>query len=383
MKFLRLKIVFKWLQGRFQSAASGSQQSGAGGYDVNAEVERRTLLMQSVGVLAGKAVVVCGAVAIGIILILMNLGNGIKGIKLGWFILTHPSKWVSVGTVVGMPVWEVLAIASVLLGGVLIYTTIQLVRRPISASITPLKKILLGGFMVIAIPFLAVVADTGQWWVMKHAFDYETKMHVLTGVQNDYERWFRKTFSSVSEKEVQRDLLVGFRNYFRDKELERLDDDVAAHTQKVDWWYVEYPDLIEAITKSSHRAMATSYRAGSPGDREGQLKISIGRDEGVVLQLVLSIEESMVNQVNASQMTTIMRDTDRDGTPDEVQTIPTIEWGYTGPVTLEGFIPLKRNAGFDVVYGLWSQGIGYAVNFFLHGYDSTLPRGLLPGEDQG
>jgi len=97
---------------------------------------------------------------------------------------------------------------------------------------------------------------------------------------------------------------------------------------------------------------------------------------------VLSIEGSLSDKVNASQVTTVIRDTDRDGIPDEFQTIPAMERGYTGPVTLEGFIPLKRNTGFDDVYSLWSQGIGYAVNFFLHGYDSTLPRGLFPGEDQ-
>ncbi|MBQ27186.1 MAG: hypothetical protein CMH81_03470 [Nitrospiraceae bacterium] len=357
------------------------KQDGAYGHDVNAEVERRTLLVKSIGVMVGTASV-CVAGSVGIFLILANLGNGIKGVKLGWFILTHPSKWLSVSTVVGMPVWEALSISSVLLGGVLIYGMIRLVRRPLSSQITRLKKILMGCFLLGAVPLLTFLADTGQWWVMKHAFDYETKMHVLTGVQNDYERWFRKTFSSVSEKEVQRDLLTGFRNHFRDNELEILDDDVAAHTQKVDWWYVEYPDFIEVITKSPHRTLATSYRAGLLGDRQGQLKTSIGTDGRVVLQLVLSIEGSLSDKVNASQVTTVIRDTDRDGIPDEFQTIPAMERGYTGPVTLEGFIPLKRNTGFDDVYSLWSQGIGYAVNFFLHGYDSTLPRGLFPGEDQ-
>ena len=101
-----------------------------------------------------------------------------------------------------------------------------------------------------------------------------------------------------------------------------------------------------------------------------------------MLQLVMSIDGSLSDVVNAPQVTTVMRDNDRDGTPDEFQTIPAMEWGYTGPVTLEGFIPLKREAGFDVVYRLWSQGIGYAVNFFLHGYDSMLPRGLFPGKEQ-
>ena len=350
--------------------------------NVNAEVERRTLLMKSIGVMVGQAAAVLVAVAIGIILIVVNLGNGIKGVKLGWFMLTHPSQWLSVSTVVGTPVWEVLAIASVLLGAVLIYEMIRLIRRPLSGPMPRLKKIVLGCFLVVAAPLLTFLADTGQWWVMKHAFDYETKMYVLTGVQNDYERWFRKTFSSVSEKQVQRDLLAGFRNYFRDEELEMLEDDVAAHTKKVDWWYVEYPDLIEVIKKSPYRAIATSYRAGSTGNRQGHLKTSIGKGGGVVLQLVLGIDESLSDKVNAPQVTTVMRDNDRDGIPDEFQTIPAMEWGYTGPVTLEGFIPLKREAGFDVVYGLWSQGIGYAVNFFLHGYDSTLPRGLLPGEDK-
>jgi len=99
------------------------------------------------------------------------------------------------------------------------------------------------------------LADTGQWWVMKHAFDYETKMYVLTGVQNDYDRWFLKTTSSVSEKELQRDFWAGFRKYFHDDELEILDDDVAAE-------------------------IATSYRAGSTGNRQGRLKTSIGKDGG-------------------------------------------------------------------------------------------------------
>lgn len=101
-----------------------------------------------------------------------------------------------------------------------------------------------------------------------------------------------------------------------------------------------------------------------------------------MLQLVLGIDGALSDTVNAPQVTTVMRDNDRDGIPDEFQTIPALEWGYTGPVTLEGFIPLTREAGFDVVYGLWSQGIGYAINFFLHGYDSTLPRGVFLPEEK-
>ncbi|HHZ82922.1 MAG TPA: hypothetical protein EYN60_02705 [Nitrospirales bacterium] len=350
--------------------------------EANADAERRTVLMKSIGVMVCQAAAVLIAVALGIILILVNLGNGIKGIKLGWFMLTHPSKWLSVGTVVGTPVWEVLAIASLLLGAVLIYEMVRLVRRPLPGQMPRMKKFLLGCFLLIAAPLLTFLADTGQWWVMKHAFDYETKMYVLTGVQNDYDRWFLKTTSSVSEKELQRDFWAGFRKYFHDDELEILDDDVAADTRQVEWWHVEYTDLIEVIKQSPHRAIATSYRAGSTGNRQGRLKTSIGKDGGVVLQLVLGIDGSLSDVVNAPQVTTVMRDNDRDGTPDEFQTIPAMEWGYTGPVTLEGFIPLKREAGFDVVYGLWSQGIGYAVNFFLHGYDSTLPRGLFPGKEQ-
>ena len=350
--------------------------------DVTADSDQRTLQMKSIGAMFGQAIAVVLALVIGTFLILTNLGNGIKGVKLGWFTLTHPSQWLSVGTIVGTPVWEVLAIASVVLGAVLIYEMIRLVRRPLSGAMPRFKKIVLGCFLLVAAPLLAFFADTGQWWVMKHALDYDTKMYVLTGVQNDYERWFRKTFSSASEKEVHRDLLVGVRKYFRDEELEILEDDIAAHTRQVDWWHVEYSDLIEAIRKSPHRAMATSYRAGSTGNREGRLKISIGKDGGLVLQLVSAIDKSLAEQVKSSRVTTIVRDNDNDGIPDEFQTIPKLEFGYTGPVTLEGFIPLTREAHFEDVYGLWSQGIGYAVNFFLHGYDSTLPRGLLPGEDK-
>lgn len=350
--------------------------------EAKADAERRTLIMKSIGVMGAQSIAVLVAVALGIMLILVNLGNGIKGVKLGWFMLTHPSQWLSVSTVVGMPVWEVLAIATVLLGAVLIYEMIRLVRRPLSGGMPRLKKVGLGCFLLIAAPLLTFLADTGQWWVMKHAFDYETKMYVLTGVQNDYERWFRKTFSSVSEKNVQRDLLAGFRNYFRDEELEILEDDVAAYTKQVDWWHVEYPDLIKVIERSPHRALATMYRAGSSGNTEGRLKTSIGQDGGVVLQLVLALSATLAEKLNATHVTTVMRDNDGDGVPDEFQTIPKLEMGYTGPVTLEGFIPLTPGPHFDDVYVLWSQGIGYAINFFLHGYDSTLPRGLLQDEDR-
>ena len=350
--------------------------------DTNIAIERRRHMAKSIGVMVVQASAVLLAVLIGVFLLLMNLGNGIKGVKLGWYVVTHPSEWLSIGTLVGTPVWEVLAFGSIVVGVVLICEMIRLVSRPLSGAMPRFKKIALGCFLVIAAPLLAFLADTGQWWVMKHALDYETKMYVLTGIQNDYERWFRKTFSSASEKLVQRDLLAGFRHYFRDEELELLDDDVAAHTKRVDWWYVEYPDLIEVIQQSPHRALATSYRAGSTGNRQGRLKTSIGKDGGIVLQLVLGLDESLSGMVNAPQVTTVMRDNDRDGTPDAFQTIPAMEWGYTGPVTLEGFIPLERGAGFEIVYGLWSQGMGYAVNFFLHGYDSALPRGSLPGEER-
>jgi len=350
--------------------------------EANEGADRRNILIQSIGVMVAQAVAVLVAVASGLMLILMNLGNAIKGIKLGWFMLTHPSQWISVGTVVGTPVWEILAIASVLLGAGLIYEMVRLVRQPLQGQMPRLKKIMLGCFLLIAAPLLTFMADTGQWWVMKHSFDYETKMYVLTGVQNDYERWLRKTFSFASEKDVQRDLLAGFRNYFRDEELEILEDDVAAHTKQVDWWHVEYPDLIKVITQSPHRALVTTYRAGSTGSTEGRLKTSIGQDGGVVLQLVLAMSATVAEQVNATHVTTVVRDNDGDGVPDEFQTIPKLAMGYTGPVTLEGFIPLTPGPIFDDVYILWSQGIGYAVNFFLHGYDSSLPRGLLPEEDR-
>ena len=344
--------------------------------------EKRSLMMKTVGVMAAQAVAVLLAGAIGTLLVLIYLGNGIKAAKLGWFVVTHPSKLASVWAIVGVPVWELLAIVTMVLGGVLLYEMIRLVRRPLSGSMPQLKKITLGCFLIVGIPLVSFLADTGQWWVMKHAFDYQTKMYVLTGIQNDYERWFRKTFSSVSERDVQRDLLAGFRNYFRDSELELLEDDVAARTKKVDWWYVEYPDLIQVIQQSPHRALATKYRAGSTGTSEGRLKTSIGQDGGVVLQLVLAMSPAVAAKLNATHVTTVLRDNDGDGTPDEFQTIPKLELGYSGPVTLEGFIPLERGPMFDDVYVLWSQGIGYAVNFFLHGYDSALPRGIIPDGEQ-
>ncbi len=349
--------------------------------EANKDADQKSILMQSIGIMVVQAVAVLVAVVSGLILILLNVGNGIKGVKLGWFMLIHPSQWLSVGTIVGMPVWEVFALASILLGAGLIYEMLRLVRRPLQGQMPRLKKIALGSFLLIAAPLLTFMADTGQWWVMKHAFNYETKMYVLTGVQNDYERWLRKTFSFASEKDVQRDLLAGFRNYFRDEELEILEDDVAANTKQVDWWHVEYSDLIKVITQSPHRALVTTYRAGSTGSTEGRLKASIGKDGGMVLQLVLAMSGSLAEQVNATHVTTVVRDNDGDGLPDEFQTIPKLEMGYTGPVTLEGFIPLTPGPLFDDVYVLWSQGIGYAVNFFLHGYDSSLPRGLLPQED--
>ena len=356
--------------------------------DVNGAIAQRRLLARAVGIMVCQAAVVLVVGGIGVILILQNLGNGIKGAKLVWFLITNPSKLLSIGMLVGVPVWEVLAMASVVLGGVLVYEIVRLMRRPLSGDMQWMKKIALGCFLVIAAPLLAFLADTGQWWVMKHAFDFDTKMYVLTGAQNDYERWFRKTSTSwltgstISEPEVHRDLLAGFRSYFRGDELERLEDDIAARTRKVDWWHVEYPDLIAFIQRSPHRAVATTYRAGSTGNSEGQLKASIGRDGGVVLQLVLGMDKPLADQLRTTQVTTVVRDNDRDGTPDEFQTIPALEWGYDGPVTLDGFIPLQRKARFEIVYGLWSQAVGYAVNVFLHGYDSALPRGFTPDVEQ-
>ncbi len=346
--------------------------------DINIESKSSRLGAKTFGIMAGQAFAVLLSSVIGLYLFLLYFGNGVKAGKLTWYVLTH---WTSFATIFVTPVWLALAFVSMLLGVVLVYEILQLIRRPLSGHMPHLKKILLGAFLLVATPLLTILADTGQAWVMKNAFNYNLKMYVLNGIQNDYERWFRKTFTSATEKQIHRDLLVSFRYHFRAEELEILEDDIAANTKQVDWWYVEYPELVAVVEKSPRRVIGTTYRAASTGNREGTLKVSIGQDNAVVLQLAYGIDKTLPDMPNVSQVTTVMRDNDRDGVPDEFQTIPKIEWGYTGPVTLDGFIPLSRKAPFDVVYGLWAQGIGYAVNFFLHGYDSTLPRETLPVED--
>lgn len=151
------------------------------------------------------------------------------------------------------------------------------------------------------------------------------------------------------------------------------------------WWQSEYSDLIMKVRKANKSTLFTSYKSGF----EGMQKVDINLKTELDNCLVLEITQDVAQEINEPIFT--IRDKDGDGQPDDFQiefegkpailkkdqngnlTIQKLEGGYSDNKE-ERFIKLKDLDEHKNIFFLWSIGIGFSINHFLHGNDSVLPR---------
>ena len=68
-----------------------------------------------------------------------------------------------------------------------------------------------------------------------------------------------------------------------------------------------------------------------------------------------------------------IRDHDLDGLPDDFNIEPGGKFLYKEELTKDGFIKLRNSSEHGAILMQWSVGVGYGVNYFLHGVESALP----------
>lgn len=147
------------------------------------------------------------------------------------------------------------------------------------------------------------------------------------------------------------------------------------------WWQAEYPALIEKITSSSQSSLETSYRSGPGGIGLVTLLLKMRANQGLEVTIrlpkeaLVSIEPQTGERV-ASQTPPqiIVRDHNLDGIPDDFKIEPAGEPVYKEEMTEDGFIKYRNSVEHKPVLAQWSISIGFCINHFLHGIDSSMPR---------
>lgn len=182
--------------------------------------------------------------------------NVITIFKLDWYFLIHPSKWLSFDSIWGFPFWEAFAIASITINWYLFFIIIgTMFEKDYSA----LKKTGMIVLFIILIHILTTVADLGQKFVMKHAFDLETKRYAVTGIQGKYTTFLLKTMYGVSDERINQFLVENFFAYLTDEEKQIQ---VANSLTQNLWWQSEYPAFVKAVSSADNSFLSTSYRTG-------------------------------------------------------------------------------------------------------------------------
>jgi hypothetical protein len=148
------------------------------------------------------------------------------------------------------------------------------------------------------------------------------------------------------------------------------------------WWQSEYKDLIKAINIAKNASLSTSYRTGPGG--KSQVKLSLLKKPAGSLILKVELPKEAIPSIDPktgemipSKVNPILtiRDHNLDGIPDDFNKEPSGKPLYEEEFTKDGFTKFRNSPDHQVILILWSVGIGYSINYFLHGVDSAKPRG--------
>jgi len=225
------------------------------------------------------------------------------------------------------------------------------------------------------------VADLGQKFVMKHAFDFEAKKYAVTGIQDKYTTFFLKTVYGMSDERINQLLVEKYFAYLTDEEKQIL---MANSLTQNLWWQSEYPALVKAVSSANNSSLSTSYRTGPEGRSEVKLLLLKELSDGLVLKIDLpeeaisSIEPETGKKISSEVSTIItIRDHDLDDIPDDFNMESpgeSVEPVYEEELTEDGFIKFKNKPEHQIILIYWSMGIGFSINHFLHGIDSVMSR---------
>ncbi len=301
--------------------------------------------------------------------------NIITIFKLDWYFLIHPSKWFSFGFIWGFPFWEAFAIASITINWYLFFKIVEAMFKKDYSSLKKTGRVVL---FIILIPVLTTVADLGQKFVMKHAFDLETKRYAVTGIQDKYTTFLLKTMYGVSNERINQLLFENFSAYLTDEE--KRVQIVDSLTQDL-WWQSEYPILVKTVSSADNLSLLTSYRTGPGGRSQVKLLLLKEPSDGLVLKIelpdeaIFSIDQKTGKKIPSGTAPIItIRDHNLDGIPDDFNMEPAGEPVYKEELTADGFIKFRNTPEHQSILMQWSVGIGFSINHFLHGIDSAMPR---------
>lgn len=148
------------------------------------------------------------------------------------------------------------------------------------------------------------------------------------------------------------------------------------------WWQAEYPALLRAVARAPDSSLATTFRSGPNGsgivkvvflkENEGGLSVTIELPKkAYVVADPTTGEKSPIDPLLLPRIT--IRDHDLDGLPDDFKTEPGGMPLYKEELTEDGFIKFRNSSEHEAIFMQWSVGVGYGVNYFLHGVESALP----------
>lgn len=304
--------------------------------------------------------------------------NIITIFKLDWYFLIHPSKWFSFDFIWGFPFWEAFAIASITINW---YLFLKIIETMFERNYSALKKTGMVVLFIILIPVLTTVADLGQKLVMKHAFDIETKIYAVTGIQDRYTTFLLKAMYGVSDERINQLLAENFFAYLTDEEEQiQAINSLTQHLRDL-WWQSEYPALVKAVSSADNSSLSTSYRTGPDGRSQVKLLLLKEPSDGLVFKIelpeeaIFSIDLKTRKNIPSETVHVItIRDHNLDGMLDDFDREPSGGSVYKEERTKDGFIKFRNTPEHQSILIAWSLGIGFSVNHFLHGVDSAVPR---------
>jgi len=301
--------------------------------------------------------------------------NIITGFKLDWYVLTHPHKWLTFGFIFGFPLWQSFALASVMVSWCLFWKIIEVT---FNSKYAPLKKtgIIMLLFLIL-MPILTIGAEFGQKFVMKHAFDFETKKYVLRGLPRKYKAFTLKKLRRLSDERINQMLAENFFSYLTDEETHQRTISSALKDLSL---RPEYSKLVNLVTASENSALSMSYRSGPEGLNRVKLLLSKEPKGGLTLRIEVPREsifkiDSGTGKKILSETNPVftIRDHDLDGMPEDFNIEPLEETIFERQRTEDGFVKFTGHPKYRFLLNQWSIGINFFINRFIHGLDSELP----------
>lgn len=142
-----------------------------------------------------------------------------------------------------------------------------------------------------------------------------------------------------------------------------------------EWWIGEYPTLLDKVNQTKDKSLSLTYKTGPEGKQTVNLSLNL-TDKGLVLDEILpkeaifTIDEKTGKKQYEGNSEIFIRDYNLDGTADDFKMKRA--GSYEGETTTDGFAKIKNTEEFKIFYTQWSIGIGYFINYFLHGVNSPL-----------